>query len=187
MAKRLNARRRFEELFSPVMKAFMKLAKRRTRGGKIPREDDERRRKLRDEVAKKLMEPVQTAFEKAGLDLDNEEHRLQMLIWLSYAVYGRARGGAPRQWTPERHQHLLRSVNELRARDPKLKETECCDLLSKGRGGGGQYKGRKGETLRRVLQRVKDLQEDAEVLTTPVQEVFASVDTEATKISDAGK
>jgi hypothetical protein len=187
VAKRPNARRRFEEMFAPVMKAFIKLAKRRTRSGKVPRQDDERRRKLRNDVAEKLMKPVQDAFEKAGLDLDNEEHRLQMLIWLSYAVYGRATPGAPTKWTAEELQHLLDSVNEVRAHNPKLKDRACCNALSKEQGRGGRYKGINPETLRRELQRAKALQKEAELLATPVQDVLASVDTEVTKISDAGK
>ena len=103
----------------------------------------------------------QTAFKAAGLDINNKAHSEELLDLLAWAVYGGRWKGAPRKWTPKRLRHLLNSVNELRAADPKLKEWPCCKLLSQGKGGQGRYKGLNSMTLRRLLQTAKALDQFA--------------------------
>jgi hypothetical protein len=90
------------------------------------------------------------------------------------AVYGGRWPGAPRKWSPKNLRRLLDAVNEFRAEDPTMKETRCCELLSKGIGGQGRYKGKNAKTLRRVLQKAKALDRQAQLLATPVRDILRS-------------
>jgi hypothetical protein len=138
-------------------------------------------RKLYRKIGRTLLRPLQKAFETAGLDIDNKAHREQLLVWLAWAVYGGKWPGAPRKWSPKNLRRLLDAVNELRAKDPTMRETRCCELLSKGKGGQGQYKGKNPKTLRRVLQAAKALDRQARLLATPVRDIMGSETTAAAK------
>jgi hypothetical protein len=103
------------------------------------------------------------------LNPNNEDDRKQLLVWLAWAVFGGRGPGAPPKWSAEELQQLLQDVNAMRAADPKLTESRCCDLLSKGKAAEGRYNGKKSSTLRRVLQKAKALERTAEAVSTATE------------------
>jgi hypothetical protein len=168
MAKQLPPRARLKGLF-PFLRAL--------RGKASPTPETTSptpETKKYQKIERTLLRPLQKAFERAGLDIDNKAHREQLLVWLAWAVYGGKWPGAPRKWSPKNLRRLLDAVNELRAKDPTMSETRCCELLSKGTGGQGRYKGKIARTLRRVLQKAKALDRQAQLLATPVRDVLGS-------------
>jgi hypothetical protein len=128
-------------------------------------------KKARDiaEIAKVLDRAEATAFKTMKLDPDNEDDREQLLVWLAWAVFGGRGPGAPPKWSAEQLQQLVEDFNHMRAADPRLTETQCCDLLSKGKAANGRYEGKKSSTLRRVLQKAKALERTAEAVATSRQ------------------
>jgi hypothetical protein len=166
MAKQLTPRKRLNALF-PFLHSLLTTAE----PAPSPRS-----KRLARRIERVLKRPLERAFEKAKLNVDNQGDRDQLLVWLAWAVYGGKSAGAPRKWTPKKQQLLLTDVRALQARDPKLKlkETECCDLLSKGKAAEGRYKGFESETLRRVLQNAKRLDRKAKALATPLKDVIAT-------------
>jgi hypothetical protein len=160
MTKQLTARKRLEGL-APFLHAI--------RTSKKPAPSLEKNgKKARDiaKIVKTLERSVAKAFEKMNLDPNSDDDRGQLLVWLAWAVYGGKGPGAPLKWPAKKHRRLLADVNALQSENPKLKETECCELLRKGKAGGGRYEGLKSSTLRRRLQTAKALQQEAEVLST---------------------
>jgi hypothetical protein len=118
-------------------------------------------------LEKELDRSVAKAYEKLKLDPNSDDDQGQLLVWLAWAVYGGKRPGAPLKWSPKKYRRLLADVDAMRAENPKLKETECCKLLCKGKAAEGRYEGiKKSSTLRRRLQTAKALQQEAEVLST---------------------
>ena len=162
MARQMTPRARLKGLFP-----FLKLLS--NQAPPIPKT-----KKLKRQIAKTLLRPLQTAFKAAELDIDDKAHWEQLLLWLAWAVYGGKGPGAPRKWTPKNLRRLLDAVNELRAEDPTIRETRCCELLSKGKGGQGRYKCKNAKTLRRVLQKANALDRQARLLTTPVKGIIGS-------------
>jgi hypothetical protein len=160
MAKPLSARKRLEgiALFLDAIRTPKTAAPSPERNGKKARNIA----KLERELDRSLMK----AYEKLKLDPNSDDDGRQLCVWLAWAVYGGKEPGAPLKWPPKECRRLLADVNALRAENPKLKETECCELLCKGKAGGGRYEGLKSSTLRRRLQIAKALQQQAEVLST---------------------
>jgi hypothetical protein len=168
MARQMTPRARLKGLF-PNLRALLDKAS-PTPETTSPTPETKKYQK----IERTLLRPLQKAFETAGLDIDNKAHWEQLLVWLAWAVYGGKGAGAPRKWTPKTLRRLLGAVNELRAEDPTMRETRCCALLSKGKGGQGRYKGKNARTLRRALQNAKALDGKARLLATPVREVLRS-------------
>jgi hypothetical protein len=161
VAKQLTPRKRLNALF-PFLHSLLTTAE------PAPSPKSER---LARQIERVLKRPLESAFEKAKLNIDNQGDRDQLLVWLAWAVYGGKSPGAPRKWTPKKQRLLLTDVRALQARDPGLTETACCDLLSKGKAADGRYKDVKSRTLRRVLQNAKRLDRKAKVLATPLNEL----------------
>jgi hypothetical protein len=164
MAKQLTPRKRLNALF-PFLHSVLTTAE---------RAPSPKSKKLARRIERGLKRPLETAFEKAKLNIDHQGDRDQLLVWLAWAVYGGRSAGARRKWTPKKLQLLLTDVRALQARDPKSKETKCCKQLSEGKVAEGRYKGFKIDTLRRVLQNAKRLDRKAKVLATPLDEVIAT-------------
>jgi hypothetical protein len=162
MAKQLTPRTRLKALF-PFLHSLGTAAE------PVPSPKSER---LARRIERVLQRPLRRAFKEAKLNFDDHGHREQLLVWLAWAVYGGKSPGAPRKWGPKKLRRLLDDVQALRTSDPKLKETACCKLLSKGKGGDGRYQGINSGTLRRVLQNAKRLDRKAKVLATPLHEVI---------------
>jgi hypothetical protein len=175
MSKQLTPRKRLKALF-PFLRSL------RTAGESSPSPKSER---LACQIERVLRRPLRRASKKAKPNLDDQRDRDQLLVWLAWAVYGGKSAGAPRKWTPKKQQLLLTDVRALQARDPKLKlkETECCDLLSKGKAAEGRYKGFESDTLRRVLQNAKRLDRKARALATPLKDVIATSESAGEKPS----
>jgi|SRR5208337_4610001 len=163
MAKQLTPRKRLKALF-PFLHSLGNAAE------PVPSPKSER---LARQIERILKRPLLKAFKEATLDVNGQGDRDQLLVWLAWAVYGGKSAGAPKKWTPKKLRLLLTDVRALQARDCKLKETKCCDLLSKGKGGEGRYQGINSRTLRRVLQKAKARDRTAKALATPLKEVFA--------------
>jgi hypothetical protein len=166
MARRPTAKKRLEKLFE-----LLKILQQRTHKKSVAFRRRKRRRVGR-KLVRALARPVKIAFEKAGLDVDNDKHWRQLLLWFAWAHYGKKGPGHPKKWTLKKLRRLLNDVDEMRAKNPGLKESTCCERLSKGDGGNGRYKDMKDETIRRVLQRAKALENEAQMLTIPVQDVL---------------
>jgi hypothetical protein len=160
MAKKLLPKKSLQ-LLGPFWHAFRTSGKRVSSG-------KNNGKKARDiaEIAKVLDRAEATAFKTMKLNPDNEDDRSQLLVWLAWAVFGGRGPGAPPKWPAEQLQQLLEDFNEVRAAHPKLPETQCCDLLSKGKAANGRYEGKKSSTLRRVLQKAKALERTAEAVAT---------------------
>jgi hypothetical protein len=163
MSKQLTPRKRLKALF-PFLRS------RRSAGESPPSPNSE---KLARQIERVLRRPLRRASKKAKLNLDDQGDRDQLLVWLAWAVYGAKSAGAPKKWTPEKLRLLLADARALRDKDGKLKETACCKLLSKGKGGEGRYQGMNSGTLRRVLYEAKVLDRKAKALAAPLKEVFA--------------
>jgi hypothetical protein len=129
-------------------------------------------KKLDQKIAMTLLRPLQKAFAEAGLDINNTTHWEQLLLWLAWALYGGKGPGAPPKRTPKELRRLLDAVNELRAAKPGMAEDYYCELLVKGKGGQGRYKGKNANTLRRTLQQAKALDRQAQLLATPVRDIL---------------
>ena len=95
----------------------------------------------------------------------------KLLVWLVWAIYSGKGPGAPIKWTPEKLGQLLDDVELLRGPNQKLSETQCCELLSKGKGADGRYRGKRASTLRRALQRAKEQR----LLATGPEEVIRKI------------
>jgi hypothetical protein len=104
-------------------------------------------------LAVAFAEPVTTAFEKAGLNIENLGHWVKLAIYLSAAVYGKE-AGQPTSWSFEKYGRLLNDIDEIKAAHPSDNELECCrKLLSRNSGTYNEVK--RPQTLRRVLQNAK--------------------------------
>jgi hypothetical protein len=158
MAKKLSPKKSLQ-LLGPFWHAI------RTSGKRVSSAKNNGK-KARDiaEIAEVLDRAEATAFKTMKLNPNNEDDRKQLLVWLAWAVFGGRGPGAPPKWSAEELQQLLQDVNAMRAADPKLTESRCCDLLSKGKAAEGRYNGKKSSTLRRVLQKAKALERTAEAV-----------------------
>jgi hypothetical protein len=168
MAKPLSARKRLEgiALFLDAIRSPKKAAPSPEKDGKKARNIAKLERALDRSLTK--------AYEKLNLDPNSDDDARQLCVWLAWAVYGGKGPGAPLKWPAKKHRRLLADVNALQSENPKLKETECCELLRKGKAGGGRYEGLKSSTLRRRLQTAKALPQEAEVLSTRGQHLGTS-------------
>ena len=110
-----------------------------------------------DQIAKKLVRATEETLERFGLNGKNRDHKLWLLHWLAFAIYGKG-PGQPKKWTAKSHQTLLDDIAELRRRMPNAKEGKLCYELCKGKLKLDRYKGKQPETLRRQLQNAKGLQ-----------------------------
>jgi hypothetical protein len=161
MAKALSARKRLEgiTLFLDAIRSPKKAAPSPEKDGKKARNIAKLERVLDRSLTK--------AYKQLKLDPNSDDDAKQLCVWLAWAVYGGKRPGAPLKWSPKKYRRLLADVDAMRAENPKLKETECCKLLCKGKAAEGRYEGiKKSSTLRRRLQTAKALQQEAEVLST---------------------
>jgi hypothetical protein len=167
MAKAPSARKRLEgiTLFLDAIRSPKKAALSPEKDGKKARNIAKLERVLDRSLTK--------AYKQLKLDPNSDDDAKQLCVWLAWAVYGGKGPGAPLKWTPKKYRMLLADVNALQT-NTKLKETECCELLRKGKAGGGRYEGLKSSTLRRCLQTAKALQQQAEVLSTRGQHLGAS-------------
>ena len=154
MAKRMSPRT-FLERFFPVLKSIETKSTSSPQLARSP-QDEKLRRELLRTIENNLERPLRTAFMKTGLDIHNDEDWKKLLVWLVYAIYSGKSHGRPPKWTPEKLRQLLDDVELVRGHDQKLTEGQCCELLSKGKGADGRYRGEKASTLRRVLQTAKD-------------------------------
>jgi hypothetical protein len=95
--------------------------------------------------------PVNTAFEKAGLNFEDISDWMRLTIYLACAVYGKS-AGRPTTWSSGEYERLLADFSEVKAKHPNYGEERCCASLLKTK----QYRGvNKTSTLRRQLQNAK--------------------------------
>jgi hypothetical protein len=164
MAKQLTPRKRLNALF-PFLHSLLTTAK------PAPSPKSER---LAHRVERVLRRPLRKAFKEAKLNVDDQGDRDQLLVWLAWAVYGGKRAGAPRIRTSRKLLQFFADVQAVQAKNPGMKDTPCCKLLSKGKEAEGRYKDKNVDTLRRVLYDAKRLAQTAEVMATPPKEVIAT-------------
>ena len=112
----------------------------------------QRRAKRTRKLARLLAKPLNTAFKRSGLDVDNEKHWKQLLVLLALAIYGGKGRGQPKQWSRKELRRLRNDVARIKADNPTFSEEECCKQLLKGR--NSRY-AVKFSTLRRKLQDAK--------------------------------
>jgi hypothetical protein len=163
MGKNLSPKKKLE-LLGPFWHGI-RTSPKRTSSGK----SNEKKARYIAEIVEVLDRAEDTAFKTMKLDPNNENDRKQLLVWLAWSVFGGRGPGAPPKWSAEELQQLLQDVNAMRAADPKLTESRCCELLSKGKAANGRYEGKKSSTLRRVLQKAKALERTAEAVVTARQ------------------
>jgi hypothetical protein len=164
MAKQLTPRKRLNALF-PFLHSL---------GTAAEPEPSPKTERLVRRIERVLRRPLRKAFKEAKLNIDDPGHRDQLLVWLAWAVYGGKRAGAPRIRTSKKLLQFLADVQAVRDKNPGIKDTPCCRLLSKGKEAEGRYKDRNVDTLRRVLYEAKRLAQTAEVMATPLKEVIAT-------------
>src|ERR1700680_4208190 len=100
MAKQLTPRKRLNALF-PFLHSLLTTAE------PAPSAKNER---LARQIERVLKRPLESAFEKAKLNIDNQGDRDQLLVWLAWAVYGGKSPGAPRKWRPKKLRRLPEDV-----------------------------------------------------------------------------
>lgn len=103
-------------------------------------------------IGKILGRATKSAFEKAGLDIDNTEDWGFLLPLLAWAIYGKD-PGHPKRWNNKELRRLKAEVANLRSLNPALTEAECCKQLTSDI----HYVGLTAPTLRRRLQQAKGL------------------------------
>jgi len=161
MAKASTARLRLE-----AIALFYKYVRSRGDEGVPANQSTEKRARDVAVLEKRFDEALTKAYEKLNLDPNSDRDSTLLLVGLAYAMFGGKGPGAPLKWSPKKYLRLLTDVNALRVENPKLKETECCELLRKGKVAGGRYEAIKSSTLRRRLQTAKVLEREAKALTT---------------------
>jgi hypothetical protein len=162
--KQLTPRKRLEALF-PFLQAIRAPSARLAN----PAPSNPEKVKHIAQIENLLDQSLKKAFKKAKLNIKSEDDRGQLLVWLAWAVYGGKSPGAPRKWTPEKLQRLLADVQSMRNANPKISDAPCCELLSKGKGAEGRYRGQNKDTLRRVLHNAKVLDRKARELSLPLK------------------
>ena len=143
MAKKNSTKRRLDELLEAIKAAR---AKPKIEGGKPSKEANLL-------FAVQYAKPVNTAFEKAGLDIERVEDWIRLTICFCAAVYGKGRGQEP-TWSYQEYERLLKDIAEIESANPDDNELECCNrLIRKNQGTYNEVS--KASTLRRVLQDAK--------------------------------
>jgi len=95
-----------------------------------------------------------TAFEKTGLDPENDDDWKTLALFFSLAVFGGPSPGQPKRWPSSKLRRLLTDYAKIHAKHPNFSEEKCCGELI--RDGGGQYNEvENAKTLMRVLQTAK--------------------------------
>ena len=109
----------------------------------------ELRRRNCSRVTASFAGPVNTAFEKAGLNFEDIGDWIYLTVYLASAVYGKR---PDRTWSPEEYERLLNDIANIKAAHPNDGELECCKRLLKKQ----KYNRiNKAATLRRQLQNAK--------------------------------
>ena len=103
-------------------------------------------------IGKILGRATKTAFEKAGLNIDDTKDWVFLLPWLAWAIYSKD-PGHPKRWNKKELRRLKADVAKLRSQDPALTEADCCKQLTNDI----HYVGLSAPTLRRRLQQAKRL------------------------------
>jgi hypothetical protein len=132
---------------------------------RISKEKNQAQRKRRvRKLAHILEKPISNAFEKSGLDIDNDQDWKKLLIWILAAVYGGKGRGQPKIWSTKNLRKLQRDIDTIKIQRPGLTELDYCKQLIR-ESENGQYNGKgNAKTLRRVLQNAKRVNKDAQLL-----------------------
>jgi hypothetical protein len=103
---------------------------------------------------KLLAKSSAVAFEKAGLDVDKDEHWRLLTLLFCAAVYGGPGRGHPKKWSTKKLRRLLADIGDVKAEHSTFSEEKSCgELIRKN---GKQYnKVTNARTLRRLLQVAK--------------------------------
>jgi hypothetical protein len=131
----------------------------------------QRRRKRTRKLARLLAKPLDKAFERSGLDADNDKHRTQLLVLLAFAVYGGRDRGQPKKWSRKRLRRLKKDLDQIKANNPSFSEAQCCEQLLKDR--NSRYTG-KPSTLMRRLQDAKKLDQEDQLIAASGEESVLS-------------
>ena len=172
MAKRQNPKKLLDE--------FFEITKSRKTGSTAPLspsasdpQPQQRRANRTRKLARLLAKPLDKAFERSGLDANNEKHWTQLLTLLALAVYGGRDRGQPKQWSRKKLRRLREDVAQIKANNPSLSEEECCKRLLKSEGQHSRYDV-KFATLRRKLQDAKKLDQEDRLIAASGEESILS-------------
>jgi hypothetical protein len=124
------------------------------------------------QVARRLKRSVDITFNKAGLDVENDEHWRRLALLFCAAIYGKS-PGTPKKWKKKDLRQLLHDVNELKGRKPEKSDKEYCAELC-GCDGYGRHKVQNPRTLRRVLQTAQAHAYQSNLLRRPVKEALSA-------------
>src|SRR5664280_210116 len=83
-----------------------------------------------EKILQQLEKPLSSLFKKADLDIENEDHWEQLLIFIAWAIYCKP-PGRELEWDKPRLRQLLTDVNDLRAGATRRTELACCKILAK--------------------------------------------------------
>jgi len=162
MAKRQNPKKLLDE--------FFEITKSRKTGSTAPLSPSasdpqplQRRANRTRKLARLLAKPLDKAFERSGLDANNEKHWTQLLTLLAFAVYGGRGRGQPKQWSRKKLRRLKADVDQIKANNLRLSEEECCKRLLQSKGQHSRYDV-KFATLRRKLQDAKKLEQKDQLI-----------------------
>jgi hypothetical protein len=154
MARKNSTKKRLDDLFE-AMKAVRITS--RTAGKKSASKEDVLL------LAMAFAEPVNKAFERAGLNIEDFADWAKLVIYFCVAAYGKE-AGQPTIWSSETYERLLKDIAEIKAVHPNDSELECCKkLLRKNNGTYNESRKNNGaynqvseaSTLRRALQNAK--------------------------------
>jgi hypothetical protein len=99
---------------------------------------------------------TETAFEKFGLDIQQDGHWKALTVCLSHVIFG-SRRGAPPRWTESEYRRLLQDFDQVRRRHPSCSYKRCSTILAKAKV-NSFYNGLSAETLRkneRIARKLK--------------------------------
>jgi hypothetical protein len=184
MARKKPAKKLLEAAF----KAIKSLEERKLKAdgvreiGTMPAEDrlskrgNQARRKRRvQKLAGMLEKPIGNAFEKSGLDIDNDQDWKKLLIWILAAIYGGKGPGQPKKWSTNKLRKLQQEIDNIKNQHSgHLKELDCCKRLIR-KSENNRYNGvGDAETLRRVLQNAKRVSKDVQLLASVRDDAVAT-------------
>jgi hypothetical protein len=120
-------------------------------------------KRLRRRLARKLERPIGKAFEKSGLNIENDQHWRKLVVLFCVAVYGARGPGQPKKWSKKKLRRLLHDIAVVKVQHPNETEQKWCELLIKIHK-NKYHNVEKAKTLRRVLQTAKRLEQDDQLL-----------------------
>ena len=148
MSKLATPKQRVAQILGVLKAHHTRLSKKRRKDDR----PDSAPSKTTEKTVRLLKKPLRALFKRAGLDINNDDHWHELLIFIAWAIYSKD-PGHPKSWTNKKLRQLRANVTTLQSDNANLTEYDCCEQLAMK----PQYVGLTPRTLRRRLQDAKAL------------------------------